>query len=176
MHVKQLTTSQAFPLISRKKSKCVSRRKSFTSFVSRKSDRRWQESRDLQVSEVTGQLFAYSTNLLQHVTVYEQYRRRPAGGAAVSWTHVNPLNRTPRWLWFDYSYVLSDGVLWRWTTGGRQHTILYSLASEHNPDCTVFKEKQGEKKTEKEEKAPPPSELCHRILLLLLLMSLISLF
>lgn len=34
--------------------------------------------------------------------------------------------------WSEYSYVLSDGVLWQWT-GGLQYTILYSLASEHNP-------------------------------------------
>lgn len=57
------------------KSVCVSRRKSFTRFSSWKSDRRRrlrQKRLRLREFEVTGQLFAYSTNLLQHVTVYKQ--------------------------------------------------------------------------------------------------------
>lgn len=48
MHVKQLNTSQALQTIPRK-SKCVSRRKSFTSLLSWKSDRRRRNCHDLRV-------------------------------------------------------------------------------------------------------------------------------
>lgn len=42
------------------------------------------------VFEVTGQLFAYSTNLLQHITVYKQYSQRPQGALVLA-----GLTRTP---------------------------------------------------------------------------------
>lgn len=48
MHVKQINTSQALQTIPRK-SKCVSRRKSFTSLLSWKSDRRRRNCHDLRV-------------------------------------------------------------------------------------------------------------------------------
>lgn len=48
MHVKQLNTPQALQTIPRK-SKCVSRRKSFTSLLSWKSDRRRRNCHDLRV-------------------------------------------------------------------------------------------------------------------------------
>lgn len=141
MHEKQLTTSQAFQFIPRKATvyqdvKALQ--------VSLSKD--WQVAAKVPrpaLFEVTGQLFAYSTNLLQHVTVYEQYSQHPGGGAGVSWTHTYT-----HWTehyddgWSDYSYVLWDGVLWQWTTGGLQYTILYSLASEDNPRCTVKKTPQ----------------------------------
>jgi len=88
MHVKQLTTSQAFR-INQQKSNHVSRRKSLTSFSLERPTAAAKVPRPARVVEVTGQLFAYSTNLLQHVTVYKQYSQRPARGAGVSWTHMN---------------------------------------------------------------------------------------
>lgn len=62
--------------------------------------------------EVTGQLFAYSTNLLQHVTAYKQYSQRPTrGGGGKLDSHVHSLTERYDDGWSDYSYVLSDGVL-----------------------------------------------------------------
>lgn len=86
MHEKQLTTSQAFQIIPRKAivyqdvkalQVSLSKERQVAAKVPRPA-----------VFEVTGQLFAYSTNLLQHFTVYEQYSQRPGGGAGVSWTHT----------------------------------------------------------------------------------------
>lgn len=115
------------------KSNCVLTRKSFTSVSLEERQAEAEKPRPV-VFEVTGQLFAYSTNLLQHVTVYKQYSQHPLRGAGVSWTHTYT-HWTERYDdgWSDYSYVLSDDVLWQWTTGGLHYTILYSLASEHKP-------------------------------------------
>lgn len=94
MHVKQLTTSQAFQMILRKASVYQEDVKALqASSLSRKIDdgagRRRPKWRPLQVFEVTGQLFAYSTSLLQHVTVYENSTAGvPAEGAGGSWTHT----------------------------------------------------------------------------------------
>lgn len=93
MHVKQLTTSQAFPMIPRKASVYQEDVKALQVSLSRERATGWGWGgggcRPLQVFEVTGQLFAYSTNLLQHVTVYENSTAGvPAEGAGGSWTHT----------------------------------------------------------------------------------------
>lgn len=97
MHVKQLTTSQAFPMIPRKASVYQEDVKALQVSLSREKATgggpggggRGAKCRPLQVFEVTGQLFAYSTNLLQHVTVYENSTAGvPAEGAGGSWTHT----------------------------------------------------------------------------------------
>lgn len=105
MHVKQLTTSQAFQMILRKasvyqedvkalqESLCLcllslarTCERATTGWRRRRRRPKW---RPLQVFEVTGQLFAYSTSLLQHVTVYENSTAGvPAEGAGGSWTHT----------------------------------------------------------------------------------------
>lgn len=77
MHVKQLTTSQAL---------CI--KESFTSFSLERVTGGGESATTHGSFEVTGQLFAYSTNLLQHVTVYEQYSSHPARGAGDNWTHT----------------------------------------------------------------------------------------
>lgn len=86
MHEKQVYHVSGFSNYTQK-SNCVSRRKSFTS-VSLEEQQVEAEMPRPVAFEVTGQLFAYSTNLLQHVTVYKQYSQTPARGAGVSWTHT----------------------------------------------------------------------------------------
>lgn len=96
MHVKQLTTSQAFQMILRKASvyqedvKALQVPLSCERATTGGWEGRWRPKwRPLQVFEVTGQLFAYSTSLLQHVTVYENSTAGvPAEGAGGSWTHT----------------------------------------------------------------------------------------
>lgn len=122
MHVKQVTTSQAFKWYPEKQL-CVPRRKSFPRFSlhGAPGPAGYLRSQD--------SLFAYSTNLLQHITAYEQYSQRPRRTG--SWrrldSHVHPLNGTIR-RWSAYSYVLSDGVRWQWTTGGLRYTIRNKLS------------------------------------------------
>lgn len=100
MHVKQLTTSQAFQMIPRKASvyqedvKALQASASLSRSLSKKKKGRRRAGqrpkwRPLQVFEVTGQLFAYSTSLLQHVTAYENSTAGvPAEGAGGSCTHT----------------------------------------------------------------------------------------
>lgn len=77
MHVKQLTTSQAFQIIPREAT-VYQDVKALQVFSLERAPGGGKSAATSGLFEVTGQLFAYSTNLLQHVTVYKQYSRRPA--------------------------------------------------------------------------------------------------
>jgi len=139
MHVKRLTTSQAFLIIPRKaivyqdvKALQVSLCKEQRQAVAKCHNLHYLRSQDsnLHIPQI------YCNTLLSTNSTHSFLTERLVL-AGLTRTPTEQNITTMGILIIAMCFV--DGVLWRWTTGGLQHTILYSLASVDNPRCTVTK-------------------------------------
>lgn len=137
MHVKQINTSQALQTIPRK-SKCVSRRKSFTSLLSWKSDRRRRNCHDLRViwghrTVILHIPQIYCNTLLSTNSTASILREEPV---LAGLTHT-PTEQNITTMGDLIIAMCFQMVCYEWTTG-LQYTILYKFSLRGQPKTVLY--------------------------------------